>query len=101
MVLSYLGYNVIATDKASVIPLLQRNVDQFKGSSGSILVSKFDWGDSYNKDNDSLLLIEGKSPDVIVCSDCLYSAASVEPLLETLVKVKILYCCDAGKPDLY
>jgi hypothetical protein len=93
MALSLKGYDVIATDKAIILDLLKENVgifsDKFQSSiKGKIIVKQLDWVQVDNEVTESVL--SGVYPDLILCSDCLYSSASVMPLLSVLEKVIII-----------
>lgn len=82
------GNFVIATDKRSVLPLLQANVDSFLNrmvqagrAVGSVQVQELDW---FAYTAGSQLPEWGGHLDLIVLSDCLYSSASVGPLVNVL-----------------
>jgi predicted nicotinamide N-methyase len=119
MALVAAGFDVIATDKAAVVPLLEGNIRRFmqellknsysSGSVGSAKVVEFDWFrqqqtqqreegkdavvDSAEKISGVEVLPvdeqnpDGRQIDLIVCSDCVYSTAAVEPLTHTLDQV--------------
>jgi hypothetical protein len=84
------GFNVIATDKNLLLPLLTKNVSEYLKVLPDCLtqldIVEFEWGKLLSAaDSPSLI-----GPDFIVCSDCLYSSASIEPLIETLEFVSII-----------
>jgi hypothetical protein len=85
------------------VPLLKDNLDRFMNSStGRFLIVDCDWSDpqeSYTKIRG--LIAENNNgieyPTTIVCSECLYSSASAEPLLEAIdalsgLATEILVC---------
>jgi hypothetical protein len=87
------GYSVLATDKCLVLDLLQSNIDEWrthrndfsiKVSTPEIVVQELDWSIEYDAQP---LKMHGRLPDLIVCSDCVYSTSSVLPLLNMLEKV--------------
>lgn len=114
------GYDVISTDKLSVIDLLNENILNFKlnyetnfNFSNQILdneinVVEFDWSINnllneeenkdkdinINKDKDNYITLKNvlnhRYPDLIVCSDCLYAASTVTPLLDAINWVNIV-----------
>ena len=132
MALLCAGYDVVATDKGCLLPLLSDNLTRFevaKRSHSSTSIAEFgtltgvlemDWtslqsqtrkqsqGSCSDSSEDGLeggqkgsasdiadrllSLCHGKNPDLVVCSDCLYSSASVEPLLDVLEMVMIIIC---------
>jgi hypothetical protein len=85
------GYDVLATDKRVVLDLLRLNVCEWqkrKLSQSNIIVEEFDWFSSGSVDYVSLMEFpRPRFPDLIVCSDCIYSSSSVLPLLSVLEKV--------------
>jgi hypothetical protein len=91
MVLYSMGFNVIATDKHSIVStILGDNIATYlatssQGTDHTIEQVVLDWeADAANQDN----LLVGKSFDLILCSDCLYNSMSVHPLLEIIETVK-------------
>lgn len=86
--LAMCGYDVIAADKAVVVPLLQRNADACLSAyagTGSIEVISMDWSASDAMETLSRHL--SRPIDLVVCSDCVYQLASVDPLLNILEQV--------------
>jgi hypothetical protein len=82
------GYDVIAVDKALVVPLLRQNVDaalSSYASHGSIDVVSVDW--SSDDAMEALSKHLSRPLDLVVCSDCVYQLASVEPLLTIIEQV--------------
>ena len=127
MALLCAGYDVVATDKGCLLPLLSDNLTRFeaaKRSHSSTSIAEFgtltgvlemDWtslqsqtrkqsqgscsegrleggqkGSASDIADRLLSLCHGRNPDLVVCSDCLYSSASVEPLLDVLEMVMII-----------
>lgn len=82
------GYDVVAADKALVVPLLRRNVEAALSAydtRGSIDVVSVDWSD-----RDAMEALSRHLPrplDLVVCSDCVYQLASVDPLLSIIEQV--------------
>lgn len=76
MVASLLGAHVVLTDRPSLLPGLQRNVDD-NGLQNSITVHALEWGDDCS----------ALSPpfDFILMSDVLYDVAAMPHLCKTLV----------------
>lgn len=109
MALVCAGYDTIATDKACVMELLTENLNNFqsalrlrtKGDStppGSVKgILELDWNLQEVSNAECLVgtikglldYCHGLYPDLVVCSDCLYSSASVTPLLDVLDQVLI------------
>lgn len=112
MALALAGYDVIATDKACLLPLLEMNLAAFRSEAcshsvelGIVKVAQLEWT---KRDSGSGGAAEEREsgrgsedvrrvrelcsgrPNLVVCSDCLYSSASVEPLLEVLEQVGLL-----------
>ena len=120
MALVCAGYDTIATDKACVMDLLTENLNSFqtalrqytvrsdgvtamKGESqrsfGSLTgILELDWNRQEVVDSACVAgtikgLMDhchGEYPDLVICSDCLYSSASVTPLLDVLDQVRQL-----------
>jgi hypothetical protein len=74
---------VIATDRLSIVNLLEENVNNYlstqKGASEPFLkIIPFDWEleNDFSKFTDNI--------DLILCSDCLYNSAVVEPLIRVI-----------------
>lgn len=90
MVLSLLGYDVIAVDKSSVMDTLQLNISSFNkelsgvGTKGHITCLEFDW---MKCTCDDIKRLQGYTYDRIVLSDCFYESFSVAPLLDVIAKV--------------
>jgi hypothetical protein len=109
------GYDVISTDKSSVIDLLIENINNFKLNyetnskfsqqilDNEINVVEFDWSIierekdiniNINKDKDNYIalkqVLNDRKPDIIVCSDCVYAASTVTPLLDAINWVIII-----------
>lgn len=85
------GYDVIAADKSAVVPLLKRNIDASAPNflkNGGVDVINIDW--SAHNAVGTLSQHLTRPLDLVVCSDCVYQLASVDPLLNILEKVKIL-----------
>lgn len=95
--------HVIATDREVHAPLLKDNLDMFVNSSARrFSIVDCDWSnprDSYTKIRS--LIAENNNgieyPTTIVCSECLYTSASAEPLLEAIdalsgLTTEILVC---------
>ncbi|XP_025837679.1 protein-lysine methyltransferase METTL21D-like isoform X2 [Agrilus planipennis] len=78
--LAHFRANVLLTDLAEVIPLLQLNIKEnekvIAHHGGSVKASILRWG---NKDP-SINFI----PDVVLLADCIYYKQSIDKLLETL-----------------
>ncbi|XP_043269372.1 protein-lysine methyltransferase METTL21D-like isoform X2 [Venturia canescens] len=70
---------VICTDLASALPILERNIqvneDHWKKFGGSVCAQVLEWGKE---------ILEDLSPDIILLADCVYYAESIDPLLKTL-----------------
>lgn len=84
--LHQIGFKVIATDNARVLPLLQQNINQYLSSllddeinPNSMIIKELDWTQAN--------FSEELFPDFIVCSDCIYDSLSVDPLINILLKV--------------
>ncbi len=65
-------------------------------------VVEYDWG----ADAEQLLPVGGGSAgsygyDVVICADCVYARASVEPLLASLCQVHAMFWRDGGRNALY
>jgi predicted nicotinamide N-methyase len=89
MVAHHLGYNVIATDRSSLVHgLLQENIQEYLQSAAfkSILDCRsLDWESvSPTNWNDQLQISPSQRIRYIICSDCLYSSPAVQPLLYLL-----------------
>lgn len=93
---------VTLTDKQQILPLLQRNI-QRNGLQDSTQAVTLDWGQP---------LPNSMSPpyDILLCSDLVYSTASVQPLLRTITALSgpdslVLYACEfregAGLENFY
>ena len=98
-----LGNSVVATDKASVLPVLSDNVRPYP----SVEVVAFDWfefhstvsssssstsSSSSSSSSTSLpAALLGRGFDVVVLCDCLYSSASVAPLVAVLLALLRVY----------
>jgi predicted nicotinamide N-methyase len=118
MALLLQDYDVIATDRAAVIPILNQNINNFQqivnnelsldkrgvsSSSSSVEVVEYDWvnvkNDTYDKTRNisalkNVIAKKTDELDVVVCSDCIYNTAMIQPLLETLLMVnKSIYLC--------
>lgn len=81
-----LGNSVVATDKASVLPVLIDNVRPYP----SVEVVAFDWFEFHSTSSSppspSLPApLLGRGFDLVVLCDCLYSSASVAPLVMVLL----------------
>jgi predicted nicotinamide N-methyase len=85
-----LGNSVVATDKASVLPVLIDNVRPYP----SVEVVAFDWFEFHSTSSSppspspspSLPApLLGRGFDLVVLCDCLYSSASVAPLVTVLL----------------
>ena len=82
------GYRVIATDKPTVLPLLQRNLESFQARVSTtdeppqVETCTFEWNTSRPEQ------LQNIDFDAVVCCDCVYSTAAVEPLLATLRNVR-------------
>lgn len=101
------GYRVVATDKASVLDLLQTNTDNWLRASNDasrdrVRLVELDWatvgstGDGMENTLNAMAALGGgldaagagrPCPDLVVCSDCLYSSAAIAPLLNVLEAV--------------
>ncbi|CAM9588829.1 unnamed protein product [Ectocarpus fasciculatus] len=95
MTAALLGWEFVGTDKADALPLLELNVKRCVSSTkrtcaGTVDVVEYDWG------TDAKRLVEGRkssgrgdgnSYDIVICADCVYASASVEPLLASLCQV--------------
>ncbi|CAB1110416.1 unnamed protein product [Ectocarpus sp. CCAP 1310/34] len=95
MTAALLGWEFVASDKADALPLLELNVKRCVSSTkrtcaGTVDVMEYDWG------TDAKRLLEGRkssgsgdgtSYDLVICADCVYASASVEPLLASLCQV--------------
>lgn len=78
--LAIAGHDVLATDKAAILPLLRRNTAQWS----AIEVECFDW---YDFASTGTSLKDDRAFDLVVLSDCLYSSASVQPLISVLATI--------------
>lgn len=93
----------MATDKASVLGLLRTNTDNWLRTSDDssrdrVRLVELDWatvgpaGEGLEGAVDAMASLGGgpdaeggrPCPDLVVCSDCLYSSAAVAPLLNVL-----------------
>ena len=93
MTFAELGNSVVATDKASVLPVLIDNVRPYP----SVEVVAFDWFEFHSTSSSpppspspspspSLPApLLGRGFDLVVLCDCLYSSASVAPLVTVLL----------------
>lgn len=109
MALVCAGYDTIATDKACVMGLLTENLNNFQAAvrqhtksdslaTGSVKgILELDWNLQEEVSDAACLAgtikglldhCHGEYPDLVVCSDCLYSSASVTPLLDVLDQVR-------------
>ncbi len=95
------GFEVVATDKSVTLELLRSNVDSWLRLCGEervppISVQELDWLSAGAATSASEVewqnLLGGRVPDLLVCSDCVYSSASVEPLLAVLEQVRFAIC---------
>eukprot|EP00903_Cladosiphon_okamuranus_P012218 g11458.t1 len=104
MTAALLGWEVVSTDKADALPLLALNVDRCLSSTrrehvGKVDVVGYEWGtdaqhlltDQNSAGNPSAAGITGY--DVVICADCVYAGASVEPLLASLCEVCDEHTC--------
>lgn len=91
-----LGFNVIATDKLSIMNILEENVHHYldshekpdnlslpTSSEPFLKILPFDW----ELEHDSFKLTD--NIDFILCSDCLYNSIVVEPLIRVIQMVRI------------
>jgi predicted nicotinamide N-methyase len=97
------GCIVTATDKLDVLTTLQANVDGFLSLyqtmdtvRPSIQVREYDWGTAYEHSTQNseyegctVASLGTAKFDFIVCADCVYASASVEPLLRTITQVSV------------
>jgi hypothetical protein len=107
MALSMCGYNTIAIDKGTVTPLLSANMYTYERlvsvaeashstderllnhtHASSIQVMELDWY-APTAAADIIRKLNGRIPDLIVCSDCVYQQTSVSPLMSILNAVRI------------
>lgn len=92
MALALAGYEVTATDKTIVLPLLQHNLSAFEAqcsAAGSVPITHsaaFDWSGERPGN------LEHVAFDTVVCCDCLYATTAVEPLLNALRHVSLDFC---------
>ena len=99
IVLWLLGYDVITTDKLTVLDVLIDNINQTKeyikinyndlyNTLGTIQIIEFDWFSLSKSEDHSIIhlntLINNRIIDLIVCSDCCYSTISIIPLINVL-----------------
>jgi predicted TPR repeat methyltransferase len=84
-----LGFNVIATDRLSIVNLLEENVNNYLATGKGlrepfVKIIPFDWEleNDFSKFTDKI--------DLILCSDCLYNSAVVEPLIRVIHLVSFL-----------
>ena len=88
LVLRELGCQVLATDKANMLPLLETNLREAVPkeapgvAGGNATAAEYNW--SVPPPND---VMSQRPFDLVVCADCLYAQASVEPLLQTLAAI--------------
>ncbi|KAK2176972.1 hypothetical protein NP493_627g00038 [Ridgeia piscesae] len=98
-----LGAKCTVTDLSEFIPLMQLNIDANRHmvKTGSITAQTLKWG----SDIVSFL----PAPDYILLADCIYYPQSLEPLVDTVVKLSssrtITLCCyeertTGNKPEL-
>lgn len=91
------GYDVIATDRPQSLDIMTDNISRFRtdyyasdayrdvaACLPDAHLIDFDWTD-VNRPHKLLEVIGGRVVQLIVCSDCLYSSASVEPLYHSLL----------------
>lgn len=95
IVLALTGHNVLATDKSDVLPLLADNVLSFQDSMqaegrpvGGCRTLSLDWMDCSTSTSSQVIsqLLDNRF-ELIVLSDCLYSAAAVGPLISLLALI--------------
>jgi predicted nicotinamide N-methyase len=92
MALALAGYDVTATDKSTVLPLLQQNLSAFgeqldaEGTRPPMRTAAFEWSEQLPEALSSVHF------DVVVCCDCLYASTAVEPLLSALRNVRCANC---------
>ncbi|CAN0437214.1 unnamed protein product, partial [Scytosiphon promiscuus] len=94
MTAALLGWDVVCTDKADALPLLELNVNRCMSSTkrecaGKVRVMEYEWGTDAERVLDSVNTAtvdgtNGSGFDIVICADCVYAGASVEPLLESL-----------------
>ena len=89
LILALAGAAVVATDRASALALLRRNVaahppasDRLVGSGGSVRVMEHAWGTAPTAE---LQREVERGFDLIVACDCVYATHAVEPLVASLV----------------
>ncbi|CAN0274141.1 unnamed protein product [Scytosiphon promiscuus] len=97
MTAALLGWDVVCTDKADALPLLELNVNRCISSTkrecaGKVQVMEYKWGTDAERvldgvDTAAVDGANGSGFDVVICADCVYAGASVEPLLESLCQV--------------
>lgn len=108
MALACAGFNVWSSDKAQLLPRLTSNLEDFKQACaqsgrmdeiGAIRPVELNWtafdcSDTTDSDSVSgghhLGGLCGGYPELLVCSDCLYSSSCIDPLLCVIEQVKSL-----------
>ena len=86
IVLALAGASVVATDRASALPLLQRNVDAHAemleaDGAGDVRVFAHAWGELASAE---LQREVDLGFDLIVACDCVYATHAVEPLIASM-----------------
>lgn len=92
MALAFAGFEVTATDKPAVLPLLRENLSDFERRLSTeadqmavVRTAAFEWSEAQPEE------LQGAKFDTIVCCDCLYASTAVEPLLNALRNVRLRY----------
>ncbi|KAI9221181.1 putative methyltransferase-domain-containing protein [Blastocladiella britannica] len=81
LALGALGAKVTATDLASVVPILQRNLDLNPAHAASVTAAALDWGDA------TAGAPPGSPFDLILACDCIYSEVSSSDLAVCLHRI--------------
>jgi hypothetical protein len=91
----HLGCEVISVDKSPVTTLLAENLSTYRDCASSVdlppclfNVIEADW---MNTASAALIIqaaLKGRTPELLICSDCLYQSASVAPLVDLINTVK-------------
>jgi len=98
MALACAGYDVWSSDKAQLLPQLSSNIADFqqafalagRNEIGAIRSMELNWTafDCNNTAGEETLAgLCGGYPELLVCSDCLYSSSCIEPLLCVIEQV--------------
>lgn len=88
ILLSRLGFRVLAMDREAIMPLLRSNLDSNGASAVETL--PFDWTAMSGTGESEAVLskLQSLQPSLVLCSDCLYNSTAVDPLLALLMRLR-------------